>query len=60
MLSLKVKEGDYIMIGDNIKVHFTYKAGKDTLELAVEAPRELSVLRGELLEGGATNVASNT
>ena len=52
MLVLTLNEGDYILIGDNIRVHFDYKLGKDTLSLAIEAPEDLSVLRGRLFEAG--------
>jgi len=38
------------MIGDNIKVHFDHKINKDTLDIAIEAPREISVLRSKLYE----------
>jgi carbon storage regulator CsrA len=63
MLLLSVSEGDYIMIGDNIKVHFDHKVNQNTLDLAVEAPKEITVLRGKLYEenaGSGANASSYT
>ena len=52
MLVINMKEGDYIMIGNDIKIHFGYKLNKNTLDLGVEAPRDVKVLRGALAEKG--------
>ena len=57
MLLLNLSEGDYIIIGDNIKVHFDHKVNQDTMDLAVEAPREISVLRGKLYEEAKREVS---
>lgn len=48
MLSLNVKDGEYITIGDNILVQ-AYRFGTQT-QVLVDAPREISILRGKLLE----------
>ena len=50
MLMISLNKGEYVMIGDNIKVHFDHKINKDTLDIAIEAPREISVLRSKLYE----------
>jgi len=49
MLSLRLKSGEYLTIGDNIAVQVFRQKG-DSVEVAVKAPREIPVLRGELLE----------
>ena len=45
MLNLSMREGDYFLIGDNIKVYFKQKAGKDHIHVGIEAPRELRISR---------------
>ena len=50
MLSISLREGDYFMIGDNIKIIYNRSAGKDSVHINVEAPRELKILRGQLYE----------
>jgi len=46
--------GDYILLGADVRVHFDHKVDKDTLAIAIEAPKEFSVLRKKLIEKGAT------
>ncbi|MCL2197571.1 MAG: carbon storage regulator [Defluviitaleaceae bacterium] len=50
MLQLSINEGEYIIIGDDIKVHFDHRVNRDTVDIAVEAPKETTVLRGKLFE----------
>ncbi len=52
MLSLRVKTGEYLMIGSEIAVQVCGQNG-DSVELAVKAPREIPVLRGEVYERSA-------
>lgn len=49
MLVLGRKLNEYIMIGDNIKVQVV-KSENGHLRLAIDAPREISVVRGEIWE----------
>ena len=49
MLVLGRKQGETIVIGDNVTVTVV-KIHANRIELGVEAPREIPVLRGELLE----------
>ena len=51
MLSLQLKSGDYITIGKDVVVQVFKQSGPD-FRVAVKAPREVPVLRGELLERG--------
>lgn len=48
MLNLNLKEGEYLTIGDNIVVQ-TFPFGSQT-QVLIDAPRELTVLRGKLRE----------
>ena len=49
MLTLGVKPGEYVQIGDDIKVSVKQAKGR-LLRLDIVAPREMLVLRGELIE----------
>lgn len=49
MLSLQLKSGEYITIGENIAVQVFAGSGS-TFRVAVKAPREVPILRGEVLE----------
>ncbi len=49
MLVLGRNPGEYIMIGDSIKVT-VIKSDKGYLRLAIEAPKDVNILRGEVYE----------
>lgn len=49
MLRLRLKSGEYLTIGKDIAVQVFRRKG-DCLEVAVEAPKDVIVLRGELYE----------
>lgn len=49
MLVLGRKPGEYVVIGDNIKIKVIKSLGGD-LRLAIEAPREMTIIRGEVWE----------
>lgn len=49
MLTLRMKPGEYLVIGEDIAVQ-VFEKKKNYLEVAVEAPREVPVLRGEIYE----------
>ena len=47
VLSLNLKDGEYLTIGEDIVIQvFT----NSTVRVAVQAPRDMTVLRGEVLE----------
>jgi len=50
MLTLTLREGDYLLLGDDICVHFDHKVGYGTVALTIEAPKDVPVLRGKLYE----------
>lgn len=49
MLTLRMKPGEYLVIGEDIAVQ-VFEKKRNYLEVAVEAPREVPVLRGEIYE----------
>ena len=49
MLFLQLKEGEYVTIGEDIVVQVFPDSGSMT-RLAIKAPRELTILRGEVRE----------
>lgn len=49
MLVLGRKPGEYIVIDDKIKVKVV-KSDDGHLRLAIDAPREISIVRGEVYE----------
>ena len=49
MLSLQLKTGDYMTIGEDVVVQLDHIAG-DRCKLMIQAPREMTILRGEVLE----------
>ena len=49
MLCLSLNQGEYMTIGGNVVVQLDRISG-DRCKLVVEAPREIPVLRGEVLE----------
>ena len=51
MLSLQLREGEYLTIGENVVVQLSDVSG-GRCRLVIQAPREIPVLRGELLERG--------
>lgn len=54
MLILGRKKGEEIVIGDNIVVK-VQDIGADGVKLSIDAPREISVLRGELVQAAEEN-----
>lgn len=51
MLSLQLKTGDYMTIGEDVVVQLSDISG-DRCKLVIKAPREIPIIRGELLERG--------
>ena len=49
MLCLNLNQGEYMTIGEDIVVQLYHISG-DRCKLMIEAPRELTILRGEVLE----------
>ncbi|MCI9333045.1 MAG: carbon storage regulator [Oscillibacter sp.] len=49
MLCLALAPGEYLTIGDHVVVQFDRMSG-DRCKMNIEAPREVPILRGEVLE----------
>ena len=49
MLVLGRKPGEYVMVGDDIKVK-VIRSEEGDLRLAIEAPKDVDIIRGELIE----------
>ena len=49
MLSLRVNAGEYVKIGENIRVCVT-KGKNEGLTLSIDAPKDIKVLRGEVID----------
>ena len=49
MLFLQMKEGEYLTIGEDIVVQ-VFPDSSTTARLAIKAPKELTILRGEVRE----------
>ncbi|MGL6220790.1 MAG: carbon storage regulator CsrA [Lacrimispora sphenoides] len=54
MLILQRKNNQSLSIGDNITVSIV-EIGNDWVKLAIDAPKEISILRTELLEAASAN-----
>lgn len=57
MLVLQRKKGDTLLIGDHIRISVV-EVSADSVKLAVEAPKEVKILRGELEEAIIVNQES--
>lgn len=49
MLSLNLKSGEYLTIGDNITMQVFHQTSSQ-IRVAIQAPREVPILRGEVHE----------
>ena len=50
MHTLTVKEGDYILLGEDTFVYFDYKTDRNALMLSIDAPRHVEILRSKPYE----------
>lgn len=54
MLILTRKQGEAFVIGDNIEISIAEING-DKVRIAIDAPREVKILRKELIDAGELN-----
>lgn len=54
MLALRRKKGEAVVIGDNIVITVV-DIGQGNVQLAIEAPQEIKILRSELMEAATVN-----
>jgi carbon storage regulator len=49
MLVITRRPGDFVQIGDDIRIHFFGFVGAQ-MKIGIEAPRDVNIARGELIE----------
>lgn len=54
MLVLQRKASESLMIGDNIKISIV-EIGSDKVKIAIDAPRDITILRTELYDAAKSN-----
>lgn len=54
MLSLMLKEGEYLTIGEDVVVQ-AFPDSKSRVRLAIQAPKDMTILRGDLREKGGAD-----
>ena len=57
MLILQRKSGEDIRLGDNITIRIS-EIGSDRVKIAIDAPKEVSIVREELITAAETNIQS--
>jgi len=57
MLLLSLQEGDYVMVGDT-RVSFEDIDGTRQIVVGIEAPKDISILRGKLYEENLARLAA--
>ena len=57
MLILRRKKNESILIGDNIRITIT-ECASSGVRIAIDAPKQISVVREELFEAEKMNIAS--
>jgi len=57
MLLLSLQEGDYVMVGDT-RVSFEDIDGTRQIVVGIEAPKDISILRGKLYEENVARLAA--
>ncbi len=50
MLTVTVKEGEYIKIGNDIFVKYTSSLRADSISLSIQAPKEIPIARSKVYE----------
>ena len=48
MLYITLNKGDYVMVGDNIRVYYEKPNGDNGFMIGIEAPKDVSILRSDL------------
>lgn len=59
MLILRRKKNESLLIGENIRITII-ECASDGVRLAIDAPKQISILREELSEAEQTNKMSST
>ena len=51
MLVITRKPGQFLQIGDDIRIYFC-ELNRGQMKIGIDAPRDINIARGELLESG--------
>jgi sRNA-binding carbon storage regulator CsrA len=57
LLYITLREGDYFMVGGNVKITYERTTGKDRMFIGIDAPRDVQVLRGQMYENEIAKLA---
>ena len=57
MMVMRRREGEKILIGDNISIHIAH-IGRNKVKIAIEAPRELAIIAEEMKNVREENLAA--
>ena len=57
MMVMRRREGEKILIGDNISIHIAH-IGRNKVKIAIEAPREISIVAEEMKNVREENLAA--
>ncbi|MBC8165934.1 MAG: carbon storage regulator [Bryobacteraceae bacterium] len=57
MMIMRRREGEKILIGDNIVIHIT-QIGRNRVKIGIEAPREITIVAEELKRVEEANTAA--
>lgn len=57
MMVMRRREGEKILIGDNISIHIA-QIGRNKVKIAIEAPREIAIVAEEMKNVREENLAA--
>jgi carbon storage regulator len=57
MMVMRRREGEKILIGDNISIHIAH-IGRNKVKIAIDAPREISIVAEEMKNVREENLAA--
>lgn len=60
MLTITRRAGERIYIGDDIVIMVSSIKGTSSVRLSIDAPREVRIIRGELVDGEVDDVEYNS
>ena len=58
MLLITLREGDYFLVNNNVKIKYERAEGKDSVYLAIDAPKEVPITRGKVYESELAKLAA--
>ena len=58
MLLITLREGDYFLVNNNVKIKYERSEGKDSIFIAIDAPKEVPIVRGKVYENEIAKLAA--